>query len=86
MELFPDGMPISTGHDPRGCPRCGDAPLARVADCELIHWLCRSCDHCWQETGSGLRSVDPITCPGCSTKPRAECITLFAREFPRFSG
>jgi hypothetical protein len=86
MEIFPDTMPMRATHDARSCPRCGAAPLAHVADCETVHWLCRSCDHCWQEKSGRLRGVDPITCPGCSTKPRPECIALFARGFPRFSG
>jgi hypothetical protein len=86
MELFPDTTPMPAGHDPRICPQCGAAPLARVADCEIVHWLCQSCGHCWQETRRNLRAVDPITCPGCSTKPRPECIALFAREFPRVTG
>ncbi len=86
MELFPDTTPMPAGHDSRICPRCGAVPLARVADCEIVHWLCQSCGHCWQETRGNLRAVDPITCAGCSTKPRPECIALLAREFPRFSG
>ena len=86
MEIFPDTTPMTSRQDPRICPRCGAAPLAQVADCQVVHWLCRSCDHCWQETRTSFRAVDPITCPGCSTKPRPECIELFARGFPRFSG
>jgi hypothetical protein len=86
MELFPDTTAMTGGQSPRDCPRCGAAPLARVADCEIVHWLCRSCEHCWQETRGNLRAVDPISCPGCSTKPRPECIAQFGREFPHFSG
>jgi hypothetical protein len=85
MEIFPETTPITSAAQSRSCPRCDAAPLARVADCELVHWLCRSCGHCWQESGSRLRGVNPLSCPGCATKPRDECLTLFGEEFPRFS-
>lgn len=85
MEIFPE-LPLHSRHDPRSCPGCGFSPLSRVADCDVVHWLCLSCGHCWQDANAGLRAVDPITCPGCATKPRPECIALFAGEFPRFGG
>ena len=87
MELFPDNMdPVSTTPVRRACPSCGSAPLGRVADCEMVHWLCRSCGRCWQESNGRLHAVNPIACPGCSTQPRSECLALLGREFPRFSG
>jgi hypothetical protein len=87
MELFPDDMnPPPASPVLHTCPVCGRSPLGRVADCEIVHWLCASCGHCWQESHGGLRRVDPLTCPGCATKPRDECLVIFGGEFPRFSG
>jgi hypothetical protein len=85
MELFPEGTnPMVTLPPRHMCPICGASPLARVAECETVHWLCRSCGHCWQEAHGHLRRADPIMCSGCATQPRADCFALFAREFPRF--
>jgi hypothetical protein len=85
MEPFSDeAIPMVTAR-PRACPRCGSSPLGQVADCEAVHWLCRSCGHCWHEVDGRLRAVDALSCPGCSTKPSEECIAQISREFPRFS-
>jgi hypothetical protein len=86
MELFPEDMNAPPASMPHVCPVCDHSPLGRVAGCEMIHWLCASCGHCWQESHGHLRRVDPLTCAGCATKRRDECLELFGREFPRFSG
>ena len=84
MEPFFDPMSVPVSDRPRECPRCGAEPLSLVAECEMVHWLCRSCGHCWRGERGHLRAVDPVSCPGCATKPRDECFVLFAQEFPRF--
>jgi hypothetical protein len=85
MELFPADMtPITSPPVRHTCPVCSRSPLAQVAECSFVHFLCPSCGHCWQDVHGHLRSVDPIRCPGCATKPRAECVELFGREFPQF--
>lgn len=85
MELFPeDTNPILAPQVRHTCPACGRSPLGQVAECSVVHWLCGSCGNCWQEVHGRLRAVDPITCPGCSTKPRRECLALLGREFPSF--
>ena len=87
MELFPDDMnPIFTTPVRLACPSCGMAPLGRVADCDMVHWLCGSCGHCWQERRGRLHAVNPIACPGCSSKPRSERLVLLGREFRLLSG
>ena len=85
MEVFPeDTNPMAPPPVRHSCPICGQSPLAQVVECSLVHWLCRSCGHCWQDIHGRLRRADPITCPGCATKPRSECLALLGQEFPRF--
>ncbi len=85
MEVFDDTF-LPPGLERQGaarphCPRCVWPYLHQV---DGRHWLCESCGHCWHAERGGLRSVDPLTCPGCSTRPRFDCIGLLATEFPRF--
>jgi hypothetical protein len=82
MELFPVGdLAAPFRIDVRTCPSCGFAPLARVADCDSVQWLCRSCERCWREVRGHAHGVDPLSCPGCATKPQRDCITRMAGDF-----
>jgi len=88
MELFdetfvPPGLEAVRGRGQR-CPRCVWPYLRPVSSADQDRWLCPSCGHCWHIEQGRVRLVDPITCHGCATRPKADCIRQFQHEFPRF--
>ena len=89
MEVFDETFVPPDLHEIWGrgqhCPRCVWPHLRPVTSAtDQNRWLCPSCEHCWRIEHGRLRPVDPITCHGCATRPRADCIRQFGREFPRF--
>jgi hypothetical protein len=88
MEVFNDTfVPPGLGDvwfATRGCPACLDRSLERVRSLDEAHWLCASCGHCWRVEHGLLRPVDALSCRGCATRPKSECIELFQSTFLRF--
>jgi len=88
MEPFHDTFVRSNLDDvwfaTRGCPKCLEQPLQRVRADHEPRWLCGSCQQCWQVTDGVLRPVDPLSCAGCASRPKSECIALLQSTFPRF--
>jgi hypothetical protein len=87
MEVFTDSF-VPPGLDDvwfatRGCPACLDTPLTRVRTVHAPHWLCASCGRCWRVEHGMLRPVDALSCQGCATRPKSDCIAVFAEQFPR---
>jgi hypothetical protein len=89
MEIFDDTFippGLSDGPDhARHCPRCVWPYLAPVRYSDAHVWLCSSCGSCWRVDDDVLRSVDPVTCRGCSNRSKHDCIRQFAVAFPRFT-
>ena len=70
----------------RGCPICDEELLAAARLAPSQHWLCRACGHCWVLVHGHLHRVDALTCQGCATRTKAECLSLFGARFPAFTG
>ena len=87
MNVFTvDSSPVEMPRDGPAtvCPGCHEASLGRVAGRDDAHWLCPACSRCWRTGPGHVRPVDPVTCTGCSTRSRGECIEVFRRTFPVF--
>jgi hypothetical protein len=88
MEVFDDTfIPLGLGDvwfATRGCPACLDRPLEPVRSLDEAHWLCRSCGHCWRVEHGVLHQVDPLSCHGCASRPKSECIEQVQSTFFRF--
>lgn len=88
MELFDDTfVPRGLGDAwfaTRGCPDCLDRPLGQVRALDASHWLCATCGRCWRVEHGLLRSVDPLTCRGCATRRKSDCIAMWRTTYPRF--
>ncbi len=88
MELFDDTfLPLGIGEAwfaTRGCPDCLDHPLERVHTLDEAHWLCATCGTCWRVEHGLLRSVDPLTCRGCGSRNKSECIGTWRGALPGF--
>jgi hypothetical protein len=88
MEVFTDSF-VPPGLDDvwfatRGCPACLGTSLTRVRALHAPHWLCTSCGRCWRVEHGMLRPVDALSCPGCATRAKSDCIAVFAAHMPRF--
>jgi hypothetical protein len=86
MEIFDDTF-VPVGLQQlwaRHCPRCIWPYLHPVASLDETRLLCDSCGQCWHVTHGNLRAVDPVTCQGCATRPKRDCITLMQSQYPRF--
>jgi hypothetical protein len=66
------------------CPRCVQPFLRPVVSVDDTRWFCPSCGKCWRVQHGRLRPVDPVTCRGCASHSRGDCIRLLQRECPRF--
>ena len=88
MEIFCDTfVPPGLGDvwfATRGCPDCLDERLEPVRALDQSHWLCPGCGQCWRVEHGLLRIVDPLTCHGCATHAKSECIARWSLAFPRF--
>jgi hypothetical protein len=88
MEVFDDTfVPPGLGDvwfATRGCPACLGTALLPVRTLDAPHWLCDECGQCWRVEHGLLRQVDPLSCHGCATRPKSECISLLQSAFPRF--
>jgi hypothetical protein len=68
----------------RGCPSCLNLALTPVRALDEGHWLCSSCGRCWRVQHGILKPVDALTCTGCATRPKSECLARLGATFPRF--
>jgi hypothetical protein len=70
----------------RGCPVCDEElhAVARLSPSQ--HWLCGGCGRCWALVHGHLHGVDVLTCQGCATRTKAECLSRFGERFPAFTG
>lgn len=70
----------------RGCPVCDEElhPVARFSPSQ--HWLCAACGRCWALVHGHLHGVAALTCEGCATRTKAECLSRFGARFPAFTG
>jgi hypothetical protein len=88
MEVFDDTfVPPGFGDvwfATRGCAACLVSPLKPVRSLDEAHWLCESCGRCWRVEHGLLKPVDPLSCRGCATRPKSECIELLQSTFLRF--
>lgn len=88
MELFGDTfVPPGFGDAwfaSRGCADCLDRPLEHVHTLDASHWLCAACGQCWRVEHGLLRSVDPLTCHGCATRRKSDCIDMWRITSPQF--
>jgi hypothetical protein len=70
----------------RDCPTC-EGELDTVASrSPSQHWLCAACGRCWAMVHGHLHGVDALSCKGCATRTKAECISRFGTRFPAFTG
>jgi hypothetical protein len=70
----------------RGCPICDEELHAAASLTPMQHWLCPTCGHCWALLHGHLHSVDALTCQGCATHTKGECLSRFGARFPAFTG
>ncbi|MCU1464269.1 MAG: hypothetical protein JWM72_197 [Actinomycetia bacterium] len=88
MEVFDDTfVPPGLGDvwfATRGCPACLGTALIPVRTLDAAHWLCDECGQCWRVEHGLLRHVDPLSCYGCATRLKSECIASMQSAFPRF--
>jgi len=87
-EVFDDAF-VAQGLDDvwfatRGCPDCDSSRARTCSRGPLRHWLCATCGQCWRLEHLLLRSADPLTCHGCATRRKSECIGQWALAFPPF--
>lgn len=68
----------------RECPACGSASLEQGSGGDAMHWLCLGCGRCWRPLHGKLFGVDPLSCHGCASRNRSDCVALFASTFPLF--
>ena len=69
----------------RDCPFCDEKLHAAAGLAPSQHWLCSACGRCWALAHGHLHAVDPLTCQGCATRLKAECVSLFGARFPAFT-
>lgn len=70
----------------RHCPVCEEELLAVARLSQSAHWLCAGCDRCWVLVHGHLHGVDTLTCEGCATRTKAECLERYGARFPAFTG
>ena len=88
MEVFDDTfIPPGLGDvrfAAQHCPCCVWPYLHPVRSLDQSHLVCESCGHCWRIEHGRLRPVDPLSCHGCATRSKRDCIALLQRDVPRF--
>jgi hypothetical protein len=88
MEVFDDTfVPPGIGDvkfATRGCPACLGSSLERVRSLDESHWLCAACGRCWRVEHGLLRPVDVLSCRGCASRRKSECIEVLQSTFLRF--
>ena len=70
----------------RSCPFCDEKVHAVASLSASHHWLCPACGRCWALVHGRLHGVDPLTCQGCATRTKAECLSRFGARVPAFTG
>lgn len=51
------------------CPECRNGTLEAVSDGDQTNFLCVNCGRCWHPEMAWVSRVDPVTCPGCPSRP-----------------
>jgi hypothetical protein len=69
----------------RACPACNERlhTVARLSSAP--HWLCAGCGRCFALVHGNLHRVDSLTCEGCATRTKSECLSQFGAQFPAFT-
>jgi hypothetical protein len=90
MALFADTFLIAKLAESLGrlrdCPICEEELHGVAGLTPSQHWLCPACGHCWELVHGRLQGVDTLTCQGCATRTKNECLSLFGARFPAFTG
>ncbi|HEV7524840.1 MAG TPA: hypothetical protein VGP92_07740 [Acidimicrobiia bacterium] len=61
------------------CPSCGSTQLEPVAEAlvDELHFLCRTCNRCWDVAFGSVHRVAPSSCLGCPELGPCESASIF---------